>query len=87
MKGSGPAAIGLVGFVAFIACATASCLHPPSPLLHDEFSYLLAGDTFASGRLANPSPPAWEHFETIHTLLRPTYASKFAPGQGLVLAL
>jgi hypothetical protein len=87
MKGSGPAVIGLVGIVAFIACATASYLHPPSPLVHDEFSYLLAGDTFASGRLANPSPPAWEHFETIHTLLQPTYASKFPPGQGLVLAL
>ena len=58
----------------------------PSPKVHDEFSNLLLGDTLAHGRLANPTPAYWQHFETEYELLRPTYASQYEPGQGLVLA-
>ena len=58
----------------------------PQPSYHDEFSYLLAGDTYAAGRLANPPLPHPEFFETEHVLLTPAYASKYQPGQGFFLA-
>lgn len=58
----------------------------PPPAVHDEFAYLLQADTFARGRLTNPSPPHAEFFETIHVLVRPTYAAKFPPAQALTMA-
>jgi hypothetical protein len=60
---------------------------PPVPYVTDEFSYLLAADTLAHGRLSNPTPPMPEHFEFPNVLVRPTYASKYPLGQGAALAL
>lgn len=80
------AAIALVFAVAFALSALLALVHWPVPRIQDEFSYRLAGETFAAGRLANPSHPLWQHFETEHVLQRPTYASKYPPMQGLSLA-
>jgi hypothetical protein len=59
----------------------------PVAAAHDEFSYLLGSDMFASGRLAGPAHPLAESFDSIHILVKPKYASKYQPGQALILAL
>jgi hypothetical protein len=63
-------------------------MHPvPTASGADDFSYLLLGDTLAHFRLANPTHPLHQFFETTFVLQQPSYSSIYALGQGFVLAI
>jgi hypothetical protein len=79
-------AIVLVGFSALLRLAVLPAFPAPRPFLPDDFSFLLAADTFAGGQMTNPTPAMWTHFESIHITMQPTYTSMYFPGTGLILA-
>ena len=81
-------AVIAVGLAAILIRVSLLAFVPvPIPRVEDEFSYLLAADTFAHGHLTNPAPTLPIYFETIHVNVFPTYMSKYPPAQGAALAM
>lgn len=77
----------LVGATALVLRLAILPLSPvPHPFINDDFSFLLAADTFSSGRLTNATPAMWQHFESLQITMQPTYMSMYFPAQGLAMA-
>lgn len=79
--------VGVILGAFLLAAAATAADGWPLPSVHDEFSLIRAGETFATGRAAYPAPLEADAFATFHTLTQPTYATKYLPAHPLFLAL
>src|SRR5262245_28015212 len=79
----------LCGVLTLLGCIAIDLIrgHEVLPEFHDEQAYVLAGDTFAHGRLTSPAHPLARSLDMFHVLQEPTYQARYPPGQGLFLAL
>jgi hypothetical protein len=57
-----------------------------SPILHDEYSYLIGAKTIAGGHLWLPRHELSDFFETFHVITDRVYASKYGPGTAMFYA-
>jgi hypothetical protein len=58
-----------------------------TPVIHDESAYLLQAQLFAHLRWTGTAPPIPEFFEQLHVLVDGMLASKYPPGNSLLLTL
>jgi 4-amino-4-deoxy-L-arabinose transferase-like glycosyltransferase len=57
-----------------------------SPMLHDEYCYLIQSKMLASGHLWLPKHELSDFFETFHLITDRAYASKYGPGTAMFYA-
>ena len=81
------AMIAAAVFPVIVRLALLPLIPIPQPWVADEFGHLLLADTFAAGRITNPTHPMWRHFETLYVFHQPTYTSQYPIAQGLLLAV
>lgn len=58
-----------------------------SPILHDEYAYLLQAKMIASGKLWLPKHELADFFESFHLITDRVYAAKYGPGTAAVYAI
>jgi uncharacterized protein (TIGR03437 family) len=81
------AVVAAAAFPVIVRLALLPLIPIPQPWVADEFGHLLLADTFAAGRITNPTHPMWRHFETLYVFHQPTYTSQYPIAQGLMLAV
>jgi 4-amino-4-deoxy-L-arabinose transferase-like glycosyltransferase len=77
----------IAAVIAVVVVARVWDIRAPLEVEHDQASYLLQAEIFASGRWTAPSPPIPEFFEQPHVQVVPALASKYPPGHAMVLAI
>lgn len=69
--------------VALLPCLLRFALLPwmpvPQPAIQEEFSYLMQGETFAAGHVANPTSPMAVFFDVVENIQYPHYESVRPP--------
>ncbi len=55
-----------------------------SPVMHDEFSYLLQATMLAHGHLSMPAHPLGDFFDTFYVITDRAYASQYFPGAAML---
>lgn len=58
-----------------------------SPILHDEYAYLLQAKMLAGGHLWLPKHELSDFFETFHVVTDRVYAAKYGPGTAMFYAI
>jgi Dolichyl-phosphate-mannose-protein mannosyltransferase len=77
-----PVAVGVA--VALVVLWAAGTLTRPA-VIADESAYLLQAGIFTHGHWTSPAPSLPEFFEQLYVLVTPVLASKYPPGESLIL--